>query len=228
MPCPPKSDHRPRVGEQRRARMRRRLVESAMRVFAQKGVGASVIEDVIADAGVSRGTFYNYFASNDDLLAAAKEELGRDLVDVAETRVMQVAGGANRLAVGALLFLGVARDCPLFGRFMARVGLQATGPGGLIHRYMPTHIQDGVTEGDFLPMPLPVALDLIAGAAIAGVERMMRGDAGPDHPAQIVAAILRGLGMAPGDAARIAFQPVAPLSPAQDSLLASKAMTDPA
>lgn len=227
MSPPPKSDHRPRVGEQRRARMRRRLVESAMRVFAQKGVGASVIEDVIAEAGVSRGTFYNYFASNDDLLAAAKEELGRDLVDVAEARVIEVTGGANRLAVGILLFLGVARDCPLFGRFMVRVGLQATGPGGLIHRYMPTHIQDGVAEGDFAAIPLPVALDLIAGASIAGVERMMRGDAAPDHPAQIVAAILRGLGMAPGDAARIAFQPVAPLAPPADSLLASDAMTEP-
>jgi AcrR family transcriptional regulator len=214
-------DHRTRVGEERRARMRHRLVESAMRVFGQKGVGASVIEDVIADAGVSRGTFYNYFASNQDLLDAVEDELGRNLLDVVELRVLAVEGGAARLATGILLFLGVARDCPLFGRFVARIGLQVTGPGGLIHRYMPTHIRAGIAEGDLLPIPLPVALDLIAGPSVAAVERMMRGDAGPDHPVQIVAGILRALGTGPEDAWRLASRPIAPLAPPPGSLLGS-------
>ena len=68
---PVATDHRPRVAAERRARMRRKLVESALLVFAEKGVDASVIEDVIAAAGVSRGTFYNYFCTNGELLAAA-------------------------------------------------------------------------------------------------------------------------------------------------------------
>jgi len=68
-----RSDHRPRVAAERRARMRRKLVESALLVFAGKGVDASVIEDVIVAAGVSRGTFYNYFRTNAELLAAVNE-----------------------------------------------------------------------------------------------------------------------------------------------------------
>ena len=47
-------DHRPRVAAERRARMRRKLVESALLVFAEKGVDASVIEDVIAAATLGR------------------------------------------------------------------------------------------------------------------------------------------------------------------------------
>ena len=62
-------DHRTRVAAERRARMHRKLVESALLVFAEKGVDASVIEDVIAAADVSRGTFYNYFRTNGELLA---------------------------------------------------------------------------------------------------------------------------------------------------------------
>ena len=53
---PLREDHRTRVAAEKRARMRRKLVESALLVFAEKGVDASVIEDVIAVAGVSRGT----------------------------------------------------------------------------------------------------------------------------------------------------------------------------
>ncbi len=44
-------DHRPRVAAERRARMRRKLVESALFVFAEKGVDASVIEVVIRPWG---------------------------------------------------------------------------------------------------------------------------------------------------------------------------------
>ncbi len=36
--------------------------------------------------GVSRGTFYNYFGTNADLLHAATEELGNEIVHLIETR----------------------------------------------------------------------------------------------------------------------------------------------
>ena len=49
------------MAAERRARMRRTLVEAALLVFAEKGVDASVIDDVITAAGVSRGTFYKLF-----------------------------------------------------------------------------------------------------------------------------------------------------------------------
>ena len=91
--APAHADHRPRVAAERRTRMRRKLVESALFVFAEKGVDASVIEDVIAAAGVSRGTFYNYFRTNGELLAAAIDELGNEVVDVD-----RVAGESDALA----------------------------------------------------------------------------------------------------------------------------------
>ena len=94
---PVATDHRPRVAAERRARMRRKLVESALLVFAEKGVDASVIEDVIAAARVSRGTFYNYFRTNAELLVAAIEELGNEVVDLIEfaREVASFAGGAT-------------------------------------------------------------------------------------------------------------------------------------
>ena len=74
------------------------LSESALLVFAEKGVDVPVIDDVIAAAGVSRGTFYNYFRTNAELLVAAIEELGNELVDMIE-----IAGGGVALAGRATL-----------------------------------------------------------------------------------------------------------------------------
>ena len=110
-------DHRTRVAAERRARMHRKLVESALLVFAEKGVDAPVIEDVIAAAGVSRGTFYNYFRTNGELLAAAIRELGNELVEHIEDRVTTIPSPAERLFTGLRLYLDAARRFPLFARF---------------------------------------------------------------------------------------------------------------
>ena len=59
--CRRDSDHRTRVGRQRRARTQARILEAAFEVFARKGPDAPVIDDFIQAAGVARGTFYNHF-----------------------------------------------------------------------------------------------------------------------------------------------------------------------
>src|SRR5262245_1612919 len=102
-------DHRIRVGAERRARMRRKLVESSLLVFAEKGVDASVIDDVITAAAVSRGTFYNHFRTNTELLIAINEELGNELARLIEARVQELPSPAARLVTGIRLYFDVAR-----------------------------------------------------------------------------------------------------------------------
>ena len=129
-------DHRTRVAAERRARMHRKLVESALLVFAEKGVDASVIEDVIAAADVSRGTFYNYFRTNGELLAAAIQELGNELVEhIEEAReVDPLAGGAavHRLAAlhGRSATVSAVRAVRRAGR---PAGDRARKPGQRLH-----------------------------------------------------------------------------------------------
>lgn len=61
-PLPPK----PR--QARGAVARDRVYEAALRRFAQHGVEATRIEDVVADAGVAWGTFYRWFPRKQDVL----------------------------------------------------------------------------------------------------------------------------------------------------------------
>src|SRR5208283_961217 len=143
-------DHRTRVAAERRARMHRKLVESALLVFAEKGVDAPVIEDVIAAAGVSRGTFYNYFRTNGELLAAAIQELGNELVEHIEERVKSIPSPAARVFTGLRLYMDAARRFPLFARFVARIGPQAIGPGSRVQDYIPVHLATAIREGEFV------------------------------------------------------------------------------
>jgi AcrR family transcriptional regulator len=56
---------------------RRRLLDTATRLFYAEGIRAVGIDRIIAEAGVAKATFYNHFPSRDDLVLAYVEELDR-------------------------------------------------------------------------------------------------------------------------------------------------------
>lgn len=199
--------------------MRQRLVECAMLVFAEKGIGASVIQDVISAANVSQGTFYNYFRTNDELLVAISEELNNELLRMIESEVGGYEDPAKRIACGLRLYLHTTRVYPLVARFVASAGLRAVGPNTLIYEYLPPHIEAGIAAGRFQAIPVNVALDLIAGTALAAVVRIAAGDCGQHYTEQVVATILRGLGVSAAQSARLIGLPMKPMKPPATSLL---------
>jgi TetR/AcrR family transcriptional regulator, transcriptional repressor for nem operon len=50
---------------------RQRIIDSAIRLFAQRGVDGVGVAEVMADAGSTHGGFYNHFMSKDDLVNEA-------------------------------------------------------------------------------------------------------------------------------------------------------------
>lgn len=216
---PQSVDHRTRVAIQRRERTRGRLLESALHVFAENGVNSSAIQQVIAVAKVSQGTFYNYFRTNEELLAAVSELLNNELLGLIEAEVGAYEDPARRIACGVRLYLHTARNYPLFGRFVCSAGLHAAGPSNLIYEFLPPHIEEGQVQGRFCAMPIEVALDLIAGAALTAVFRLTTGDAEFDYPEKVVAAILRGLGLTAAQAGKLATAELPQIAVSEDSLL---------
>lgn len=61
-PTPPLS-----LRAQQRQTTRTRIVEAALAVFEQRGMGAATIEEILTAAGVSRATFYAHFTGKPDV-----------------------------------------------------------------------------------------------------------------------------------------------------------------
>jgi TetR/AcrR family fatty acid metabolism transcriptional regulator len=60
---------------------RRRIVDAAVRVFAEKGFHTSRVSEVSAEAGVAHGLLYHYFKSKDELLETVFRETWQALLD---------------------------------------------------------------------------------------------------------------------------------------------------
>jgi AcrR family transcriptional regulator len=55
------------------------IINAAYTLFIQKGYNATSIQDILDGAGVSKGTFYNYFTSKTQCLIAIMESIGSEL-----------------------------------------------------------------------------------------------------------------------------------------------------
>jgi AcrR family transcriptional regulator len=63
------SEKRPNRRERRRAETRERIIRSALRLFAERGLTGTTVEDITNAADVGKGTFFNYFPSKEHILA---------------------------------------------------------------------------------------------------------------------------------------------------------------
>ncbi len=80
----------------RKSTQRRRLIAGMVAAARRHGYAGANVSQVISHAGVSRPTFYEYFADKDDCFLATHREVGRRLVDELDSTV---ASSAPEMAV---------------------------------------------------------------------------------------------------------------------------------
>ena len=94
---------------------RRRLLDTATRLFYAEGIHAVGIDRIIAEAGVAKATFYNHFPSKDDLVLAYVEEqdrLGREAVAALPKQPPRKMIAAILARIGEAAVAGDYRGCP--------------------------------------------------------------------------------------------------------------------
>lgn len=187
-------DHRTRVGHARRARTRARIVEAAAHVFAQKGAEGAVIDDFIIAAGVSRGTFYNYFRTISELLEATIAWMADDLTHAGEPQVASIDDVVLRLATAMRLHLRWASLNRKWCAFMARIPNAAT-VGAVAQHHLVRDLIQGRKSAAFDFPSIDAALDLAVGGPALAIQRMATSASTPQHADDIVRVVLQGLGV---------------------------------
>lgn len=201
-------DHRARVGAQRRNKTRLKLLESALGVLHEKGPDSAVIEDFIAAAGVSRGTFYNYFDTVNELLLALATEMSDEVLATIDPIVLSCKNPVERFSAGTRLYMQMAMRYPLWGAFLNRVGTRIATRGQLIEKYLTRDLTDALEAGLIKTDNVLVARDMLLGSIFYGIETLVTEPTQADHPEHLMKTILRGLCVPEDVAHEIAFSPL--------------------
>lgn len=62
--------------ERKRRETAKRIKEAGVRLFMEKGYAATTLDDIAAEAGISRRTFFYYYKSKDDILLTMQNGTG--------------------------------------------------------------------------------------------------------------------------------------------------------
>jgi AcrR family transcriptional regulator len=113
----------------RKSTQRERLLVAVTDVTNRRGYAAATVTALIADAGVSRPTFYEYFADRDDCFRQAIEDVQDELLaEVSASLQDRAADQAAGVAVGALVSYAATK--PARARFLMGESM-AGGAGAL-------------------------------------------------------------------------------------------------
>ena len=74
--------------ERKRKETLQRITDAGLKLFGRDGYEKTTVDEIAAEAGISRRTFFHYFASKDEILLSMQAGLGDSLVDA-----MQAIGG---------------------------------------------------------------------------------------------------------------------------------------
>lgn len=96
------------VQQFRAKRTRADLLEAARRVFANQSYAGATIDDITAEAGVSKGAFYFHFDSKEDILVALVTDWANEISEGVQdlTRTGNLEGAGLRAALNRLFSVG--------------------------------------------------------------------------------------------------------------------------
>jgi AcrR family transcriptional regulator len=109
---------RPALSEAAIVAFRERLVDQALRRFAEEGYGAVTLRGLARELGVSHAMMYRYVADKDDLFAAVRLRSVERFVAYQEERLGGIADPCQAIREGARSYVDFAVDDPHAFRVM--------------------------------------------------------------------------------------------------------------
>lgn len=144
---------------------RTRILEAAVKVFATKGYHDAKVDDIVSEAQTSKGAFYFYFPSKQDIFIALSDTFA-DLLENKLSEAMQSENhGLQQMDAALRVSFGLFNQY----RGLAKIALvQAVGLGAVFEerrraindrltRLVQTRLESAVVEGSIPPLNTDLA-----------------------------------------------------------------------
>lgn len=202
---------RSEIGAEKRSRTLGILLNAALELFGREAGRLTRIEDVCAQAHVSRGTFYNYFNGMEALIRELSRYITEDFDAAIHAAFESLPTYAERTCFAVRNYLRRAVEDPQWGWAMVNTSLGRPMYGEEIFGRVRDTLQGGIDSGEFTLESADVGRDLLLGTGLAATLTLLQGGAPKDYSRSVAYRILLALGVKPSLANELVRRPLPPL-----------------
>lgn len=180
-----------------------RLIDAARKLIAERGFTDVGIAEITAAADLGTGTFYNYFSSREQLLAAVAEDSMDKVGDALDRDVSGLEDPAEAFASSLRHLVRYALTDRVWGGFLVQMGaahpvlLRILGPRAR------RDLLRGVEVGRFSIDDLDLATTCTFGSLVAAIQLAMESESRDDWDQLFARAMLCMVGVPADEAAEV-------------------------
>lgn len=187
-------------GRRSREATRRKLIDAALTVMARKGIDGAAINDITEEADVGFGSFYNHFASKNEIARIVFELRASELAAFNDQISERETNAAVAVAHIQRLFLTKAVRDPVWGWFVLHATNGLPEMSRLFMERGKRDIEHGVAQGLFSITSVETAMRIILAALLGTMRTLLEGEAPPTTVNDTIECLLRMLGVSPEEA----------------------------
>jgi AcrR family transcriptional regulator len=214
-------DFRTRTARVRREKTRRRILEAAFSLFDERGVNRVSVDDVREAAGLSRGSFYNYFSTYESMLIEIAATIATQINQEQSEYFGAIPDLAERICQNIRYFITRASSDRACSGILIRV-LPLVGPPNVsMRQHAEAEFTEAATRGMVNVPSISVALDMGYGIVTAMIGRAMSQKADDGEIGLAGFMLLRAFGISDSVAKKISRKrlPAPPNIPLRESII---------
>ncbi|MDF0546639.1 TetR/AcrR family transcriptional regulator [Sphingobium sp. H39-3-25] len=188
-------ERRAQIGAEKRARTRRVVLDAAFALLGRERGLMTRIEEILDVADISRGTFYNYFDSMEELFDALQYDLNHDFNTVVLQRINDMPFAAERAGFAIRYYLQRAREDSKWAWAMVHISAGGIIFGAETYRQAQITVEEGIAAGEFELTGPNSGRDILLGTTLAAMVTQLRNPPSDTYPASVARHVLRGMGV---------------------------------
>ncbi|WP_321930490.1 MULTISPECIES: TetR/AcrR family transcriptional regulator [Paraburkholderia] len=219
-------------GTRRKRETRKRLLDAALRLMAEKGMEGVAINEITEAADVGFGSFYNHFESKEAIHEALTSCVFEDFADTLDQLTRDLSDPAEVVSVSVRHTVLRANRDPLWAQFLLREGFSSRAISRGLGRRLMRDVGNGIVAGRFAAEDPLLSVISVGGTVLGaialqlqfrspeelGLDTVAASGISIDHLAERTAAtLLQTLGLARPEAVEIASRPLAAVTPPVES-----------
>lgn len=146
---------------------------AAEELFGARAASAVSVDEIVARAGVAKGTFYNHFTSKEDLGWRLAQAIRLEVRDRIADRKVVSSDPAVHLAIAVVLFLDLARRRPNRARILSILLSQVSDADAEPNSRVRHTLEAGREGGRFRFRSIEAATISVIGIVSAGIQSLV-------------------------------------------------------